>query len=64
VTSPAPSKDAEDELRAFVHDVEHGFNSNDAPPSIAHFAQDATAVSLNGARIDGRPAMLEANRLA
>jgi len=62
-TAP-PSDDAEDELRALVRDVEQGFNGNDAQLSTAGFAQDAIAVSLNGTRIDGRGALLEANRLA
>lgn len=58
-----PSDDAESALRALVRDIEHGFNTNDPQLSTVHFAQNATAVGVNGARIDGREALLEANRV-
>jgi uncharacterized protein (TIGR02246 family) len=58
-----PSDDAEAALRALVGDIEQGFNSNDPELSTAHFAQNATAVAVNGTRIDGREDLLEANRV-
>src|SRR3712207_2251654 len=43
-------------------DIEAGFNDNDAELSVAHFAENATAVNVAGLRVFGVEALLEANR--
>jgi uncharacterized protein (TIGR02246 family) len=45
-------------IRAVIADIEAGFNENDAERSVAHFADDATAVDVAGAAVlrETRPA--------
>ena len=45
-----------------IADIEQGFNSKDPERSIAHFAHDATAVSVTGALASGREELLAAHR--
>jgi uncharacterized protein (TIGR02246 family) len=49
-------------LRALARDIATGFNTNDPELSTAHVAQNATAVSVTGARLDGREALIDAKR--
>jgi uncharacterized protein (TIGR02246 family) len=49
-------------IRAVIADIEAGFNTKDAERSVAHFADDATAVSVGGNLVAGRNALLEAHR--
>ena len=49
-------------IRAVIADIEAGFNAKDAERSVAHFADDATAVSVGGSLVAGRDALLEAHR--
>jgi uncharacterized protein (TIGR02246 family) len=49
-------------IRRIIADVEMGFNDNDAELLVEHFAQNATAVAVSGAQIDGRSALLEVSR--
>src|SRR5215212_1492026 len=51
-----------DAIRAVIADIEAGFNEKDAERSVAHFADDATAVSVGGVLVAGRDALLEAHR--
>jgi uncharacterized protein (TIGR02246 family) len=45
-----------------IADVETGFNTNDPDVSVAHFARNATAVTVSGLQVSGHDALLEANR--
>jgi uncharacterized protein (TIGR02246 family) len=45
-----------------ITDIETGFNTNDAERSVAHFTDDATAVSVAGTLVAGRDALLDAHR--
>jgi uncharacterized protein (TIGR02246 family) len=49
-------------IERVIADIEAGFNGKDPELSVAHFAPDATAVSVTGAMIAGREALLEAHR--
>ena len=49
-------------IERVIADVEAGFNANDPELSIAHFAPDATAVSVNGTLVAGRDELLDAHR--
>jgi uncharacterized protein (TIGR02246 family) len=49
-------------IRAIIGDIEKGFNDNDAELLVEHYAQNASAVAVSGAQIDGRAAMLEVSR--
>jgi uncharacterized protein (TIGR02246 family) len=49
-------------IERVIADIEAGFNAKDPELSIAHFAPDATAVSVNGTLVAGREALLEAHR--
>jgi uncharacterized protein (TIGR02246 family) len=49
-------------IRAVIADIEAGFNANDAERSVAHFAEDATAVNVAGVLVAGRRALLDAHR--
>jgi uncharacterized protein (TIGR02246 family) len=49
-------------IRALVADVEAGFNANDPELIVRPFAENATAVGVNGALLEGRSAALEASR--
>jgi uncharacterized protein (TIGR02246 family) len=49
-------------IAGVIADVETGFNTKDAELSVAHFAPDATAVSVTGALVAGRDELLEAHR--
>jgi uncharacterized protein (TIGR02246 family) len=49
-------------IAGVIADVETGFNTKDAELSVAHFAPDATAVSVTGALVSGRDELLEAHR--
>jgi uncharacterized protein (TIGR02246 family) len=49
-------------IRAVIGDIEKGFNDNDAELLVEHYAQNASAVAVSGAQIDGRAAMLEVSR--
>lgn len=57
----APDVDA---IRGVIADVEKGFNDNDAELLVEHFAQNASAVAVSGAQVDGRDAMLTVSRAA
>jgi uncharacterized protein (TIGR02246 family) len=49
-------------IRDVVADIETGFNTNDPELAVAHFTEDAWAVSVTGTRIAGRAALLDAHR--
>ena len=51
-------------IEAIIADVETGFNTKDPELSVAHFARNATAVTVGGARSSGLDALLEAHRAA
>jgi uncharacterized protein (TIGR02246 family) len=50
-------------IAGVIADVEKGFNTKDPELSVAHFAADATAVSVKGALSTGRDELLEAHRI-
>jgi uncharacterized protein (TIGR02246 family) len=50
-------------IRRLIADIEAGFNGNDPELSVAHFAENATAVNVAGLRVAGAEALLEANRV-
>ena len=45
-----------------IADIETGFNTNDPDLSVAHFTRNASAVNVAGLQLDGRDALLDANR--
>jgi uncharacterized protein (TIGR02246 family) len=45
-----------------IADIETGFNTNDPELSVAHFARNASAVSVLGVELRGGDALLEAHR--
>lgn len=45
-----------------IADVERGFNTNDAELLVEHFAENASAVTVTGAQVDGRATLLETSR--
>lgn len=45
-----------------IADIETGFNTNDPDLSVAHFTRNAWAVNVAGLQLDGRDALLDANR--
>jgi uncharacterized protein (TIGR02246 family) len=49
-------------IRRVVADAERAFNTNDAELLVEHLAENATAVGVTGARLDGRAAVLEASK--
>jgi uncharacterized protein (TIGR02246 family) len=49
-------------IHAVIADIERGFNTNDVDLSTRHFADDATAVAVTGARVAGRDEIVEAHR--
>jgi uncharacterized protein (TIGR02246 family) len=49
-------------IAGVIADIEAGFNTKDAELSVAHFAPDATAVSVTGTLVTGRDELLEAHR--
>ena len=49
-------------IERVIADVEAGFNAHDAALSVAHFAANASAVSVRGAQVSGHDALLEAHR--
>ena len=49
-------------IERVIADIETGFNTKDAELSVAHFAPDATAVSVNGTLVAGRDELLAAHR--
>jgi uncharacterized protein (TIGR02246 family) len=49
-------------IEQVIADIEAGFNGNDPELSVAHFADNASAVSVGGVLVSGRDALLEANR--
>jgi uncharacterized protein (TIGR02246 family) len=49
-------------IERVIADIEAGFNRNDPERSVAHFAHNASAVSVGGVQVSGREALLEANR--
>jgi uncharacterized protein (TIGR02246 family) len=51
-------------IRQVIADVEKGFNDNDADLLVEHFAENGSAVSVNGQQLDGRDTMLEGSRAA
>jgi uncharacterized protein (TIGR02246 family) len=51
-------------IERVIADIEVGFNTKDPELSVAHFAPDATAVSVDGTLIAGREALLAAHRAA
>jgi uncharacterized protein (TIGR02246 family) len=51
-----------DAIRRVIADIEAGFNRNDPELSVAHFAENATAVNVAGLRVVGAEALLDANR--
>jgi len=51
-------------IEAVIADVETGFNTKDPALSVAHFARNATAVTVGGARSSGLDALLAAHRSA
>lgn len=53
-----------DEIRQVIADAERAFNAHNAELLVTHFAQNATAVGVTGAQVDGRAAVLEASRAA
>jgi uncharacterized protein (TIGR02246 family) len=62
VSADAPADIAA--IGAVIADIEAGFNAKDPELSVAHFAPDATAVSVDGTLIAGREALLDAHRAA
>ncbi len=51
-------------IEAVISDVETGFNTKDPELSVAHFARNASAVTVGGARSSGLDALLAAHRSA
>jgi len=51
-------------IRQLVADVETAMNTNDAALAVRHFAANAWAVGVTGARIVGHEALLEAHEKA
>lgn len=51
-----------DAIKSVISDIETGFNTNDADLSVAHFAQNSSAVDVAGRLISGRDALLAAMR--
>jgi uncharacterized protein (TIGR02246 family) len=49
-------------IERVIADIEAGFNTKDPELSVAHFAPDATAVSVNGTLLAGRDELLAAHR--
>jgi uncharacterized protein (TIGR02246 family) len=49
-------------IRRVIADAERAFNTNDAELLVEHFAENATAVGVTGAQLDGRAAVLEASK--
>ena len=49
-------------IERIISDIETGFNTNDPDLSVEHFTENATAVSVAGALVSGRDALLDANR--
>ena len=49
-------------IRQVIADAERAFTTNDAELLVEHFAENATAVGVTGARLDGRAAVLAASR--
>jgi uncharacterized protein (TIGR02246 family) len=49
-------------IRQVIADAERAFNTNDADLLVEHFAENATAVGVTGAQLDGRAAVLAASR--
>ena len=49
-------------IRSVIAAIESGFNDKDAERSVAHFTDDATAVSVAGVLVAGREALLGAHR--
>lgn len=47
-------------IRQVIADTERAFNTNDAELLVEHFAENATAVGVTGAQLDGRAAVLAA----
>jgi uncharacterized protein (TIGR02246 family) len=45
-----------------IADIERGFNTKDPELSVAHFTADGSGVSVGGALVEGRAALLEAHR--
>jgi len=58
-TSTDHTGDVED-VRRIIADAEKAFNGNDAELLVEHFAENATAVGVTGAQLDGRAAVLAA----
>jgi uncharacterized protein (TIGR02246 family) len=59
------SSDHREDLAAIRHviaDVQAGFNTKDPELSVAHFAENASSVSVVGVQLTGRDALIEANR--
>ncbi|WP_219414572.1 SgcJ/EcaC family oxidoreductase [Pseudonocardia nigra] len=51
-------------IRRVIADIEKGFNTGDAELLVEHFTQNATAVAVSGAQLDGRDALLAFSRTA
>ncbi len=51
-------------IEAIITDVETAFNAKDPELAVAHFARNATAVTVGGARSSGLDALLEMHRVA
>jgi len=49
-------------IAAVIAGLEQGFNANDPELSVAHFAENASAVTVAGLLVAGREALLDANR--
>ena len=49
-------------IRQVIADTEWAFNTNDAELLAEHFAENATAVGVTGAQLDGRAAVLATGR--
>lgn len=49
-------------LKDIITDIETGVNTNDVELATKHFSADASAVSVNGAEVDGLDAIVEAHR--
>ncbi len=65
VIEDASSGGHDDDIAAIakvIADIETGFNTNDPELSVAHFARNASAVSVLGVELRGRDALLEAHR--
>jgi uncharacterized protein (TIGR02246 family) len=67
--SPPPIEDSTQDHEAdraaieqVIADVEAGFNASDPERSVAHFAANASAVSVHGVHVSGRAALLESYR--